>query len=314
MALTVEEVLQRLLEEDSDEDEEEVGDFADEDGTTVTLDPTVLSAALPDSETPAEKDSLLLSDRELLEQLDTDTFNAEDSVDEGTGVRVAATSGGHYLEQLAIDTFNAEDSTEDNDEGSSVDTSSDEDNEGTSVGAASGRRPEQQTTENNPGRRSYTTERGRGRRGTRGRGRGRRGSQARAREESSRGRRGTVSRRGSQGRAGVRGLGKSSHVGRQQIGRKRQCKGRQGGQKKKQKGLMWKEFTVTEESPSIQFTGIPGVSAEAQSCSMPLDFFKLFLRWLLLQKLLSKPTVMHNDILLAIQLLLHGARSLLMTY
>ncbi len=187
MALTVEEVLQRLLEEDSDEDEKEVGDFADEDGTTVTLDPTVLSAALPNSEPPAE-DSLLLSDRELLEQLDSDTFNAEDSiedVDKGTGVRVAATSGGHYLEQLAIDTFNAEDSTEDNDEGSSVDdTSSNEDNEGTSVGAASGRR---QTTEYNPEKRSYTTERGRGRRGTRGRGCGRRGSQGRAREESSEG-------------------------------------------------------------------------------------------------------------------------------
>ena len=62
-------LLQRLLEEDSDANKEDVGDFADEDDQPVTLEPSWLSATIPNAETPAEKDSLLLTDRELVEQL-----------------------------------------------------------------------------------------------------------------------------------------------------------------------------------------------------------------------------------------------------
>ena len=61
-------LLQQLL-EDSDANKEDVGNFADEDDQPVTIEPSWLSATIPNAETPAEKDSLLLNDRELVEQL-----------------------------------------------------------------------------------------------------------------------------------------------------------------------------------------------------------------------------------------------------
>ena len=82
MALSADEVLQRILDEDSDSQEEDVGDFVDERGSAVILEQAVLSANLPcdDFDTPAARDSLLLFDKELVEQLDDDKFATDEEL------------------------------------------------------------------------------------------------------------------------------------------------------------------------------------------------------------------------------------------
>lgn len=89
MAFTTKEVLQQLFDDNSDEEEEYLGDYADEEGSSALLEPAMLNMTLPDAaqESPVEKESLLLRDTELMDQLECLDIHDTEDLDFGDSLR-----------------------------------------------------------------------------------------------------------------------------------------------------------------------------------------------------------------------------------